>query len=322
MKKTVSLALGAAALGTAATVAGAELLYECTMNVNFAKKVSAKIGLQDNTIAELFRTNPLFRDSMTWFRSLSLSDNVIKNSDGEEIHGYIIKNESDSNKWAICVHGYMGSPSIQSPFIKHFYDRGYNVVCPCLRAHGWDTNRYCSMGWHDKKIVLSWIDYLTCIYPGCEIVLHGVSMGAATVMLVTGEILPYNVKCAIADCGYSSCMDVFRNVMKNNLHLPSFPLLNVANAISRTRGNFDFSKCSPANAVSVSRTPTLFVHGTGDDFVPYSMLDVVFNACTAEKERLDIADAPHAVAVAYDPELYFNSMDNFIEKYHKTEESL
>lgn len=307
--------MGTALLGATAMIAGAELLYECTMNVKVAKKVSAKIGLQDDTMTELFKNDPLFRDSMVWFKSLKLRDNVIKSSRGEEVHGYIIENEKKTNKWAICVHGYMGSPSIQSPFIKHFYDKGYNVLCPSLRAHGWDTNKYCSMGWHDKNIVLAWIDYLTCIYPGCEIVLHGVSMGAATVMLVTGEILPYNVKCAVADCGYSSCSEMFRHVMKHSMHMPSFPLLSVANIISRARGNFDFGKCSPAGAVSKSKTPTFFVHGTGDDFVPYSMLDTVFNACTAEKERLDIADAPHAVALAYDPDLYFSSMDRFIEKY-------
>ncbi len=315
MKKVTSLIFGTAVIGTAAMVAGAELLYECTMNVPFAKKVSKKTGLQDKTMIELFKNNPLFRDSLVWFRSLKLNDTVVKNNIGEEIHGYIIKNKKESNKWAICVHGYMGSPGIQSPFVKHFYDNGYNVLCPYMRAHGRDTNKYCSMGWYDKNILLDWIDYLTCIYPGCEIVLHGVSMGAATVMLATGEILPHNVKCAVADCGYSSCKDVFAHVMKHNMHMPSFPLLNVANMISRVRGNFDFNKCTPANAVALSETPTFFIHGTGDDFVPYRMLDIVFNACTAEKERLDIADAPHAVALAYAPELYFSSMDRFIEKY-------
>ncbi len=315
MKKTTSLIMGSVAAGAVAMVAGAELLYECTMNVPFAKKVAKKIGLQDDTMIELFKNDPLFRDSLCWFRSLKLSDNKIRNDKGEEIHGYIIENEKKSNKWAICVHGYMGSPSVQSPFVKHFYDNGYNVLCPSLRAHHKDTGKYCSMGWHDKNIVLDWIDYLTCMYPGCEIVLHGVSMGAATVMLATGEILPYNVKCAVADCGYSSCKDVFAHVMKNNMHMPSFPLLNLANSISKARGNFDFGKCTPASAVARSKTPTFFVHGTGDDFVPYRMLDIVFNACTAEKERLDIADAPHAVALAYDPDLYFSSMDSFIEKY-------
>ena len=33
------------------------------------------------------------------------------------------------------------------------------------------------------------------------------------------------------------------------------------------------------------------------------------------RHRLDIADAPHAVALAYAPELYFSSMDRFVEKY-------
>ena len=37
-----------------------------------------------------------------------------------------------------------------------------------------------------------------------EIVLHGLSMGAATVLMVSGERLPEQVKAIIEDCGYTS----------------------------------------------------------------------------------------------------------------------
>ena len=315
MKKTTGIILGTAAAGIATSFACAELLYESVLNVSFAKKMAAKIGLQDDTIAKLFRDNALFRDSMIWFRKIKPDDTVIRDSDGNDIHAYIIENETKTDKWAICVHGYMGSPSVQSPYIKHFYEKGYNVLCPSLKAHGNDTNKYCSMGWHDKNILLGWIGYLVALYPDCEIVLHGVSMGAATVMLATGEKLPVNVRCAVADCGYSSCKDAFKHVMKTNLHMPDMPILELANIVSVMRGNFNFADCSPVKAVAKSVTPTLFIHGTGDDFVPYRMLNEVFNACTAEKERLDIADAPHAVALAYDPDSYFGTMDRFVGKY-------
>lgn len=310
MKKSTLALIGAGVL-----FAGAEFMYESVLNTKFAPVMAKKLNLMDETLVELFKNNELFRNSIIWFKKLNLTDTAIRNSAGEDIHAYILKQNEETDKWAICVHGYMCTPSAQSPFIKHFYENGYNVICPSLKGHGEDSGKYCSMGYHDKNIVISWIDYITNINPHSRIVLHGVSMGGATVMLVSGEKLPENVKCIISDCGYSSCKDVFAHVLKHNLGLPSFPLLNAASIVSEIRGNFRFSKCSPRDAVAHSSTPTLFIHGTADDFVPYSMIDEVYNACTAEKERLDVADAPHGAALAFAPEEYFERMDSFIGKY-------
>lgn len=314
--KTALIVL-ACVIGIAVIVllAFAEFFYEVILNMKVVRKYAKKFNMRDDTIINLFRNDPLYGESMKWFMKLNPKDTVIKDSKGKDVHGNIIEQETTTNKWAICVHGYMGAPSIQAPFAKHFYDNGYNVICPCLRAHGDDTHRYCSMGWHDKDIVITWIEYLVKKYPDCEIVLHGVSMGASTVMLATGEKLPENVKCAVSDCGFSSCKEEFIHVMKNNMKIPVFPFFYLGNMFSVVRGNFNFEKCLPVKAVAKSETPTLFIHGTGDDFVPYHMIDDVFNACSAEKERLDVPDAVHAVALAYDPELYFSTMDNFIKKY-------
>ena len=45
--------------------------------------------------------------------------------------------------------------------------------------------------------------------PGAQVVLHGVSMGAATVMMTTGEQLPENVRAAVEDCGYTDVWEEF-----------------------------------------------------------------------------------------------------------------
>ena len=47
--------------------------------------------------------------------------------------------------------------------------------------------------------------------PKAKIVLHGVSMGAATTMMTTGEDLPENVVLAIEDCGFTSVYDIFED---------------------------------------------------------------------------------------------------------------
>ena len=42
-----------------------------------------------------------------------------------------------------------------------------------------------------------------------EIILHGSSMGAATVLMASGDDLPENVKAIIADSGYTSVWDIY-----------------------------------------------------------------------------------------------------------------
>lgn len=59
-------------------------------------------------------------------------------------------------------------------------------------------------------------------------------------------------------------------------HLPLFPFLNSANTVSKLRKNFDFRDCSPIDAVAHSKTPTFFVHGDSDTFVPYSMMKPLY----------------------------------------------
>ena len=45
------------------------------------------------------------------------------------------------------------------------------------------------------------------------------------------------------------------------------------------------------------------------------MLDKVYEAAACEKEKVTIKDSPHARNACANPELYWNSILNFINKY-------
>ena len=64
-----------------------------------------------------------------------------------------------------------------------------------------------------------------------------------------------------------------------------------------------------------SKTPTLFIHGSNDTFVPFEMLDKVYNACNAKKEKLIVDGAEHGMSVTASPELYWKTVDEFTQKY-------
>lgn len=65
------------------------------------------------------------------------------------------------------------------------------------------------MGWLDREDILRWIDFILADDPQAKIVIHGISMGAATTMMTAGESTPDNVKAFVEDCGYTSVWDIF-----------------------------------------------------------------------------------------------------------------
>jgi uncharacterized protein len=155
--------------------------------------------------------------------------------------------------------------------------------------------------------------WITC-YPA--IVLFGISMGGATVMMASGEEeLPANVKVIVEDCGYSSVSEVFVYQLDDLFGLPEFPVMNAANTITRLRAGYDLYEANAVEQVAKSDTPMLFIHGEGDTFVPFEMLDEVYNAANVEKEKLIIPEANHGDAEKVDPVIYWNTLWGFVDKF-------
>jgi len=174
-----------------------------------------------------------------------------------------------------------------------------------------------TMGALESRDVADWAEKILEVDPQAKIILHGVSMGAATVMMTCGEELPDNVKCAIEDCGYTSVWDIFDYLIKNVTKVPKSMLTYSIDIVTKLRSKYDFKDASCVEQLKKSKTPMLFIHGEEDDFVPYRMLDQVYDACPAEKEKLSIPDAIHARSNCYHPEIYWPAVKKFIEKYTK-----
>ncbi|AOR23519.1 alpha/beta hydrolase [Clostridium taeniosporum] len=242
-------------------------------------------------------------------------DIYIKSFDNLNLHGYKILNKIPSNKWVITVHGYTGEGLRMGSRAKRFYDMGYNIIIPNLRGHGKSEGNYIGMGWHDRKDILEWIDYIIKENQYSEIILYGISMGASTVMMTSGEQLPKNVKLIIEDCGYTSVWDEFSYQLKCMYKLPSFPLIHVSSIITKMRAGYSFKEASALEQVKKCNIPILFIHGDKDSFVPYNMLDKIYNAASCSKEKLVIKDAGHCKGDKVNPELYWDTIKKFIEKY-------
>lgn len=244
-------------------------------------------------------------------------DTYITSSDNLRLHAYEVKNENKTDKWAIVVHGYTSEGKTLSSKAKHLYNMGYNILVPDLRSHGSSEGDYIGMGWDDRLDIINWINYIVENNPKSEIALHGTSMGAATVLMVSGEKLPSNVKAIIADCGYTSVYDEFSYQLKQLFNLPAFPIMNFSDVVTHIRAGYCLNDASAIDQVKKSITPILYIHGDKDDFVPYYMMDELYNATNSEKEKLTIEGGEHANSDLVNPKLYWSTINSFLEKYIK-----
>lgn len=313
-KKGVKVALiGSAAAGLAYLAAG-EAFYEVFLT---RKAVHKREKLHLPSQAEIERCKALekYESPSEWYAAHDDNDIEMITLRGETIHAKLFAHDEPSHTYVICIHGYTSSPYRMASPAYHFYERGYNVLMPYLGGHGLSEKKTVSMGYHDRLNIVDWIDYIITFDRQAEIILYGVSMGAATTLLTTGEKLPENVKCAISDCGFTSAWEEFYLQCTNVAHLPPFPFLYALRRVAILRDKFDPKECSPLQCVARSVTPTLFIHGSKDVFVPFWMLDILYDNAACEKQKLVIEGAEHANSDDVNPELYWSTVFNFIDKY-------
>lgn len=248
-----------------------------------------------------------------WYRKHRKSV-FIKGKDGLKLYGWNLP--QSGHRYAILCHGYGGEPEEMAPYANRFYKMGYSVLTPAAQAHERSDGKYYGMGWKERHHVVRWAESIARADANAEIVLFGLSMGAATVMMAAGEALPDNVKCIIEDCGYSSVWEEFAVRLSHMVPILNAPLLFLADKLCRIRAGYGFSEASAAEQLKKAKLPMLFIHGEQDTFVPYAMLDSVYNACASkEKEKLSVPNAAHARAAETDPKLYWDSIENFLGRY-------
>lgn len=290
-------------------------LYNLALNPRTSKSRLFKNDHQTQTEPDKIN-DTIMKEAKAWFHTKSNYKEVyLRSHDNLELHSYELRHPKSTSIWVICVHGYMSQGDILCCAAKCFYEKGYNILIPDLRGHGKSKGDYIGMGWHDRKDIIGWIHYILRQDSEAEIVLYGISMGAATVMMVSGESLPPNVKVVIEDCGYTSVWAQFTHHLHKLFKLPPFPFLHIASLVTKIRAGYWLSEASALKQISKSHTPTLFIHGDEDTFVPYSMLEELYQAASCEKEKLIIKGASHGKSAACSPTLYWFTIEKFLTKH-------
>lgn len=257
---------------------------------------------------------PGIRASKDWLAVKPHEDIYIRSKDGLKLHGTYFPCPG-SKRAVLCFHGYTSEGLNDFSSIAKFYrEKGFHLFIVDERAHGKSEGTYIGFGCLDRHDARRWMDAVVeRLGTDCEILLHGISMGGATVLMSTGLSLPPQVKAAVSDCAFTSAWEVFSSVLKNMYHLPAFPIMQIANRMAKKKAGYSLDECNAREEVKKAAIPILFIHGDADTFVPCSMVYELYEACRSSKKLLIIKGASHAECYYKEPQDYEASVNTLIE---------
>ena len=285
--------------GTAIAV-GAVTLVEAGISWYFYRRTMTRNNAKPERTMKMAGTDwnlhmNFIQERKEWQMQQFHEDKWTTSDDGLKLHATWFPRE-DCKKVVICFHGYTSKGMNDYIGLSGYYlKNGYSMLLVDERAHGESEGKYIGFGCLDRNDAKKWIDW---VVEHCgeevEILLHGTSMGGATVLMTSGLDLPTQVKGIISDCAFTSPKEVFTHVLKHMIHLPAFPIMQFSELYNRKLAGYGLNECNAAEEVKKAKTPILLIHGSGDTFVPYSMCETIYANIASPKKKLVVEGAAHA----------------------------
>ncbi len=311
--KAVCGLLSAVSVAGALSCGACFLIDEVLFNRKMAPsaKLSQKIsGCNTSHLGDYLAKN------LQWVEDYGYERHFIISDRGERLTGFLMKAKENSDVYVFGAHGYRSYGKKEFCGVAQYYlSKGINVFFPDHVASGESEGSHCTFGHYEVIDSMKWLTYMTETFgKDIKIILHGVSMGCATVTMMSGKAeLSRNVKAIVADCGFSTVTDLFDSKLKD-LGIKGGALIKAVNTVNKINLGFDFEELRPVDSVKNARVPMIFIHGEKDALVPCRMVYELFDACGSEhKELLVIKEADHAQSFMVGKEEYTQKLGGFID---------
>ena len=239
---------------------------------------------------------------------------IFKMSDGYEIHGdYSLNNPK---KFVICMHGHTSNRHASLKYAYAFYRLGYSLVFYDHRSHGDNQRGLVTMGYQEHLDALEIIEQVKQKFgQDIEIGLFGCSMGGATALMCVSK--RKDLSFVISDCAFASLEDIVRGFIKQH-HSLNWPILGLTNMFCKKNYDLSFERVCPKETLKANKdVPILFIHGSKDDLVYPSNVQMLYSNDNGPKELVIFEGANHCGSVSLDKEKYYKVIEDFINKYKR-----
>jgi uncharacterized protein len=239
---------------------------------------------------------------------------------GIQISGWWVAADNPSAPAVVVVHGHTAckrDPDVLLP-AGMLYRAGISVLLIDLRDHGDSTDedgRYAG-GTEEYRDVLGAWDWLQSVMevPADRIGLLGISLGAATVLIASGE--EKGVAATWEDSSYANIDVAIRAELRRNRYPEFLEMGGVA--MARLISGDDLHSRSPLTAVGKMGGRKLFItHGTSDDRLSVAYAHELIAAAAAAGVDLDswiVPGATHTGAMRSEHEEYERRLVDFFER--------
>ena len=233
---------------------------------------------------------------------------TVKSARGEELCGFYYPCGDGTGKLAFVVHGYRSEHNWTAAIVYDYYkSRGFDVFAPDHAAHGESEGRHIGFDVTEAEDCLLWLRFLTeKLGPNLRIVLHGFSMGAATVLRMAGRCPPA-VKLIVEDSGFRCAKEVLGHQVG-----PLYGLLQLLHCLI---AHINLRESDVRPSLEKCRLPIFFVHGQDDKLVPYQNGPALFESYEGPKACFFPEKTRHIEAMYTEPLEYARRLDLFLDSY-------
>ncbi len=238
----------------------------------------------------------------------------LTSSDGLKLRG--IFKAGGGEKLAILVHGYGGNAYQMEEYAHIFTSRNYDILAIDQRCHGRSEGQDLTMGEKESQDLQQWIFKMLERNPRYKIVLFGISMGATTVCIASGQNLPSNVVLAIEDCGFDNAYKQLAHVYHKS-KFSNKTIFWIFYSFTKQAKAFDLKKVDAGQALKNCKIPMLFIHGDKDDFVPTAMLSNLSSQLPETRREVYVAqDSAHVQSYTNNRQKYERLVHDFLSRYY------
>lgn len=202
------------------------------------------------------------------------------------------------DKTVLLCHGYKSCGEFDfSQVFFEYRKRGFNILMIDQRAHA-KSGGYCSLGINESFDVLSWCRWLEMRFgTGCPITLHGVSMGAFSVLAASANSnLPKNVIRVVAESAYDSALTVFTTSAVRTLGFLGKIFVAPVNMMCRLFAGFDMRDLSLVRLAPRVKIPVMLVTSQNDSLTKAAEQKEIAAAIKSELRIIEVKNAPHGMA--------------------------
>lgn len=260
--------------------------------------------------------NDEYEETKKWCEAQDMTDYYITARDGLKLHASYFPAENPE-RIILMSHGYKGSAfGSVAHMAEYLHDNNADLLFIDQRCCGESEGKYITFGAKEQYDIIDWLKLIESINKyKLPVYLYGQSMGAAAVLLASGQGLPKEVHGIIADCGFHSMKTQLRDIASGWFHLHWVELLLLrVDLFCRIFAGFRMKDTDVGAALKKNTVPVIFFHGEDDTYVFPRNSVMNFETCRAPKELVLVPKARHLCCSFTDPEMYESKLRDFFDR--------